>query len=149
MGPPGRAGKSYLRGEQTMFRDLWSIPIFEKDGFPKKGPLLSFHWGVMQNRAAWLNDQTGSSSGMHDFSVVRKVDNQTPILFTACVKGVTIPTIFVYLEEIKGTTVLTFATYTFEGCNILTMGPAGREGGARLEEVMVRFGKSRTEYKKD
>lgn len=132
------------------FNAKWSIPIFESKGFPKKSEILSFHWGVSQSRNAWESDRTGSSGQVRDFSVVRRIDAQSPILFTACAYGDKIPTMFVYLESINGTTILTYATYTFEGCFIASMRPGGGGGDEfPLEEVSVNFEKVKYEYKKN
>ncbi len=117
-----------------------SIPSLERDGFPKKSEVHSYHWG---------HSQSGSLK-MNDFSVVRNTDEQSPLLFAACAHGTNLSDMKIFVTKGTDKTIETVVTYTFESCYISSIRPAGGGGdNIPLEEVSVNFEKSKYEQKKD
>ena len=105
-----------------MFRTLWSIPKFEKDGLPKRDPINWFNWGVMSKNAVG-NDMTGLLSNVKEFWVSRDSDKLSVLFFGASANAMPLGTIVVYLEDVRGVNVKTFTTLTFENCYFASVWP--------------------------
>jgi type VI secretion system secreted protein Hcp len=100
--------------------------------------VLSFSWGVSNAAASATGGGGAGKTSVHDFSIVKFIDQASPILFQKCCEGDTIGEgLFTLVDRGTG---LGFYKVQFESVLISSLQPTGSPGGsAAMEQLTFRF----------
>ncbi|MGH9895432.1 MAG: Hcp family type VI secretion system effector [bacterium] len=121
-----------------------------RKGFEKQMEIESFNWGVAN--PVTIGSGTGGVGGgkatVTSFSVTKKSDKASAVLFQACLEGTHYPKALVTLNKAGGKSPVDFLKYEFEKVYVENMNQSGASGGddSALEQVSFVFGKVSMTY---
>ncbi len=120
------------------------------DKHKKEIEILSFSWGVSQQRSASASSAGSLSSqraDFHDFSVVKAIDAASPKLLLACADGTHLKSIRLELCR-SGGDKQPYMEYKFTDVIVTNFKPGGSGHGEALplEEVSFAYGKAEWAY---
>lgn len=121
-----------------------------RKGFEKQTEIQSFSWGA--TNPATMGSATGGVGGgkatISSFSVSKKTDKASPVLFQACMEGTHYPKALVTLNKAGGKSPVDFLKYEFEKVYVESVQQSGQSGGddSALEQVSFVFGKVSMTY---
>jgi type VI secretion system secreted protein Hcp len=100
--------------------------------------VLSFSWGISNSIGSATGGAGSGKSTVQDFSIVKFIDQASPILFQKCCEGESLGQGFFTLVD-RGTG-LGFYKIQFESVLISSLQPAASAGGsAAMEQLSFRF----------
>ncbi len=128
-----------------MFLKIEGIEADSTDAaHPKWIEVLSYAHGVSQAPGGTLSAEgalTGGRADHQDFSIVKRLDSASPMLFLKCCTGEHIPRVELELCRATGEKTL-FMKYVFDKCIIASVTPSGSgetEDPLPMEEVTFRY----------
>jgi type VI secretion system secreted protein Hcp len=119
-------------------------------GFEKQIEIMNFSLGVSNTHTIGSATGGGGSgrASFHSFSLMKKTDKTSPILFSECASGLHIKTIVVTMRKTGGKVPINFLVYTFTDCAIDSVQWSGSAGGddSPTESVSFGYGKVEVQY---
>jgi type VI secretion system secreted protein Hcp len=119
---------------------------------PGEIEVLSYTWGVKQQRSGSASSAGNLSAGradFADFSIVKAIDKSSPTLALSCASGKHIPTVTLELCR-AGEDKQPYMEYKFTDVIITSFRPGGSSNGGGetlpLEEVSFAYGKAEWKY---
>jgi type VI secretion system secreted protein Hcp len=109
--------------------------------------VLSFNWGIDQEKTHSSSPSAGDRVNFHPFSIVKKLDKSSPKLAIACISGEVIKNIRLELRRAGGDQ-QPIMEYRFSDVLITSFRPAGTVNSESilLEEVSFSYAKIELRY---
>jgi type VI secretion system secreted protein Hcp len=102
----------------------------QKENHAGEIELMSFSWGAANPSS--MGGGTGSGSGkvtVQDFSIVKRTDSASPVLFQKCCDGTTFATATVTLQKSAGDSPIQYLVYNFTNVYVTSVQWSGSGGG--------------------
>jgi type VI secretion system secreted protein Hcp len=121
-----------------------------RKGFEKQMEIMSFGWGASNPSTVGAGGGGGGGGkvSVSSFSIVKKSDSASPLLFQACCQGDHYATAVVTLNKSAGKTPIDFIKYEFGEVYVDSIQWSGSSGGddTPMESVSFSFGKVAVTY---
>jgi type VI secretion system secreted protein Hcp len=112
-----------------------------RKGFEKQTEIQSFSWGA--TNPATMSSASGGAGGgkatLTSFSVTKKTDKASPLLFQACLEGTHYAKASVTLNKAAGKSAVDFLKYEFEKVYVENVQQSGASGGDDAAQEIVSF----------